>query len=288
MRQHLRSRASAVCAALVATTVLGGAGPALAGTYLEHEAVLPNPADLSKSIKQVLHSWQDGRRFKRESPLRGEVVIIDLDKKVVFGVNESRKTYWKLSTDRYQRLAMASLIVMGVQLGLDGNPIVPDPMFAATGKEALIDERWHATEMKITAALPPGVATSIWVSADVTLPNAQVVSQMRVSLADPKGPAYENLFRQWGALPGYPVQNVTTVQTPNGLVTTSETLLTFRDMPIPAGTFDVPKGFALVTDPLTELEQRMAAGGGAAAGIGAPLKPPPPPPPPPPPTQGAK
>ncbi|MBI1947209.1 MAG: hypothetical protein HYS27_16055 [Deltaproteobacteria bacterium] len=277
MRHSRCSLAGLCCVALLVGVLGGGAAPARAGTYLEHEAVLPNPADLSKSIKQVLHSWQDGRRFKRESPLRGEVVIIDLDKKAVFGVNESRKTYWKLSTERYQRLALMSLVVMGVQLGLDGNPIVPDPMFTATGNKALIDERWHAVEMKITAALPPGVSTSIWVSPDVTLPLAQLVSQMRVSLADPKGAAYETLYRQWSALPGYPVQNVTTVQTPNGLVTTSETLLTFREMKIEPSTFEVPKGFALVTDPLTELEQRMQAGGGAPAGIGAPLKPPPPP-----------
>ncbi|OGQ25778.1 MAG: hypothetical protein A2138_27470 [Deltaproteobacteria bacterium RBG_16_71_12] len=264
-------------ATLLAAAMALHAPAASAGTYLEHEAVLPNPADLSKSIKQVLHSWQDGRRFKRESPLRGEVVIIDLDKKAVFGVNESRRTYWKLSTERYQRLALMSLVVMGVQLGLDGNPVVPDPMFTPTGNKALIDERWHAQEMKITAALPPGVATSIWVSSDVSLPLAQLVSQMRVSLADPKGAAYETLYRQWSSLPGYPVQNVTTVQTPNGLVTTSETLLTFREMKIEPSVFEVPKGFALVTDPLTELEQRMQAGGGAPAGIGAPLKPPAPP-----------
>ena len=272
MRASTTPLAFLLRAVLVVAALASGAAPAHAGTYLEHEAVLPNPADLSKSIKQVLHSWQDGRRFKRESPLRGEVVIIDLDKAAVFGVNESRKTYWKLPADKYQRLALMSLVVMGVQLGLDGNPIVPDPMFAPTGKTATID-RWKAVELKISAPLPPGVSTSIWVSSDVSLPLTQLVSQMRVSLGDPKGAAYEGLFRQWGALPGYPVQNVTTVQTPNGLVTTSETLLSFREMPIAPSVFEVPKGFALVTDPLTELEQRMAAGGGAPAGIGAPLKP---------------
>lgn len=266
-----------VCAALVGASLVGGAAPARAGTYLEHEAVLPNPADLTKSIKQTLHSWQDGRRFKRESPLRGEVVIIDLEKNKVFGVNAAKKSYWQLSTDKYQRLALMSLVVMGIHMAPDGTPVVPDPMFAPTGKNATID-RWKVQEMKIAAALPPGVTTSIWVSSDVSLPLSQLVSQMRISLGDPKGPAYEALYRQWGALPGYPVQNVTTVQTPNGTVTTSETLLTFREMAIPASEFEVPKGYALVTDPLTELEQRMMAGGGAA-GIGAPLKAPPPPPP---------
>lgn len=276
---HARTNPLAVVVRVVvfAAAVAGGASPARAGTYLEHEAVLPNPADLTKSIKQVLHSWQDGRRFKRESPLRGEVVIIDLDKNAVFGVNAARKTYWKLPADKYQRLALMSLVVMGIKLGADGTPEVPDPMFAPTGRSATID-RWHAQELKISAQLPPGVSTSIWVSPDVTLPLTQLVAQMRVSLGDPKGAAYEGLFRQWGALPGYPVQNVTTVQTPNGLVTTSETLLSFREMPIAPSEFEVPKGFALVTDPLTELEQKMMAGGGAPAGIGAPLKSAPPPP----------
>lgn len=261
-----------LCATLACASLLGGA-PARAGTYMEHEAVLPNPADLSKSIKQTLHSWQDGRRFKRESPLRGEVVIIDLDKGKVFGVNPAKKSYWQLPADKYQTLALMSLVVMGIRMGPDGAPVVPDPLFAPTKKTAKID-RWQAEEIKIAAALPPGVTTSIWVSKDVSLPLTQLVSQMRVSLGDPKGEAYEALFRQWGALPGYPVQNVTTVQTPNGVVTTSETLLAFREMAIPASEFEVPKGYALVTDPLTELEQRVMMGGGAA-GIGAPLKAPP-------------
>lgn len=270
MRLSSKALTSLLCAVLFGATLVGSA-PAEAGVYMEHEAVLPNPADLSKSIKQTLHSWQDGRRFKRESPLRGEVVIIDLDKGKVFGVNAARKSYWQLSADKYQKLALMSLIVMGIHLQPDGTPVVPDPMFAPTERKATID-RWQAEEIKITAPLPPGVATSIWVSKDVSMPLTQLVSQMRVSLGDPKGAAYEALFRQWGALPGYPVQNVTTVQTPNGTVTTSETLLAFREVTIPASEFEVPKGYALVTDPLTELEQKVMAGQGPA-GIGAPLKP---------------
>ncbi|MCC7109068.1 MAG: hypothetical protein IT382_07265, partial [Deltaproteobacteria bacterium] len=71
MRLSSKAPTSLLCAVLLGATLVGST-PADAGVYMEHEAVLPNPADLSKSIKQTLHSWQDGRRFKRESPLRGE------------------------------------------------------------------------------------------------------------------------------------------------------------------------------------------------------------------------
>lgn len=240
-----------------------------AGLYLEHEAVLPNPADMTKSIKQTLHTWHDGKRFKRESPLRNETVIIDLEKGEVYGLNTQKKTYWKLPAAKYQQLALLSLVVMGVKLGPDGQPQVPDPMFAETGQTAIIEGR-KASEVKIAAQLPAGVATTIWVSKDIGIPLSQLIEQMKVSLGNPTGPAFDQLYAQWASLKGYPVQNVTTIQMNNQKITTSETLLTYREMAIPASEFAVPKGFALVTDPITELE-KAAAAMQPAAGIGAPL-----------------
>jgi len=245
------------------------ATPAQAGMYLEHEAVLPNPVDMTKSIKQTLHSWHEGKRFKRESPMRGETVIIDLVKREVYGVNDQKKTYWKMGADKYQQLALLSLVVMGVKLGPDGMPIVPDPLFVETKQTATIEGR-KSFEVKIAGALPPGVTTSIWVSKEVPVEVDTIVAQMRISLGDPKGAGYEALFHQWGSLPGYPVQNVTTIRGPQGLITTSETLLTFREMKIPDSEFAVPKGYALIADPLSELEKAAAAQAGPA-GIGAPL-----------------
>lgn len=244
-----------------------------AGWYLEHEAVLPNPADMTKSIKQELHTWHEGKKFKRESPLRNETVVIDLDKGEVYGINATKKTYWKLPTAKYQQLAVLSLIVMGVKPGADGMPIVPDPMFSETGATATIEGR-KAFEVKVAAQLPPGVTTSLWLSKDVPVGTDQLVEQMRLSLGNPTGAAFDALFRQWGSLKGYPVQNVTTIKMPNNqTITTSETLLTFREMKIPASEFAVPKGFALVTDPITELERAAAQMQQAqpAVGIGAPL-----------------
>jgi len=260
-------RTPALLVFALATTLSTSAS---AGYYLEHEAVLPNPADMSKSIKQTLHSWHEGKRFKRESPLRNEVVIIDLEKREVYGVNAAKKTYWKMPADKYQQLALLSLVVMGIQIDpATRTPRVPDPLFSETKQTATIEGR-KAFEVKITAPLPPGVQTSIWVSPDVPIDTKQLVAQMRVSLGDPKGEAFETLFRQWGSLRGYPVQNVTTIDAPQGRIVTSETLLTAREQKIDPKEFEVPKGFALVVDPLTELEQKASQM--APVGIGAPLK----------------
>jgi hypothetical protein len=252
---------------VVAAVVLSVALPVRAGYYLEHEAILPNPADLKKTIKQTLHTWHDGRRFKRESPLLGETIIIDLEKREVYGFNPQKKTYWKMPAERYQKLALVSLVVLGITVSADGQPVVPDPLFAETKQEATIEGR-KAYEVKIAAQLPPGVQTSIWVSPDVPISTRQLVEQMKVSLGNPQGPAFEQLFAQWGGLRGYPVQNVTTIQTAQGMVTTSETLLTVLEKKMDKAEFEVPKGLALVRDPLTELEQRAQQ----PAGIGAPLK----------------
>lgn len=237
---------------------------------MEHEAVLPNPVTL-QPIKQTIRSWRDGKKYKRENPMRNETVIVDLDKREVTGISTTNKTYWKLSADKYQQLAMVSLIVMGVSASADGRLSVPDPMFIKSNETATID-RWKAYRVDVAGKLPPGVSTTIWLSEDVKLPMDDLIEQLRVSLGDPKTPELEPLFLQWKALKGYPVQTVTTIKTPQAEVVTSETLLTYREVKIPASEFQVPKGFVLITDPITELEQQAARRQGPA-GIGAPLRP---------------
>jgi hypothetical protein len=264
-------RASVASLVVVALTLsLTGAEPAFAGIYMEHEAVLPNPVTL-QPIKQTIRSWRDGKKYKRENPMRNETVVVDLDKREVIGISMTNKTYWKLSADKYQQLALVSLIVMGVSATPEGRLVVPDPMFVKSGETATID-RWKAYRVDVVGQLPPGVSTSVWLSEDVKLSMDVLVDQLRVSLGDPKTPELEPLFSQWKALKGYPVQTVTTIKTAQAEVVTSETLLTYRELKIPAAEFQVPKGYALVTDPITELEQQAARRQGPA-GIGAPLKP---------------
>src|SRR5262249_38808634 len=108
------TRSPAVLVAAVAALVV--ASSAHAAVCMDHEAVLPNPADITKSVKQTLQSCQQGKRYKRDSPLRNETVIIDLEKGEVYGVNGAKRTYWKMKADKYQQLAVVSLVVMGVQV----------------------------------------------------------------------------------------------------------------------------------------------------------------------------
>ncbi|MDP2344832.1 MAG: hypothetical protein Q8O67_28050 [Deltaproteobacteria bacterium] len=244
-------------------------GLARAGYFMEHEAILPNPATL-QPIKSSVKSWHEGKRFKRETPMRNEVVIIDLESRVVTGINPTAKTYWKLPADRYRQLALLSLIVMGIQPKPDGSIDVPDPLFVATGQKAVIEGR-NAYQVKVQGKLPQGVETEVWLSEEVPLTTEKLVDELRLALGDPKDPSYELFFNQWRELKGYPIQNVTTIMTPKGRVTTSETLLTFREMKIDASEFTVPKGYALTEDPITMME-RMAAAMKGPVGVGAPLK----------------
>lgn len=265
-------RMSSSMVSLAVAFVLAGswAPPALAGIYLEHEAVLPNPVTF-QPIKQTIRSWREGRKYKRENPMRNETVVVDLEKREVIGISMTNKTYWKLPAEKYQQLALVSLIVMGVSATADGKLVVPEPLFVKTGETATID-RWNAYRVDVAGKLPQGVSTSVWLSEDVRIPMDSLVDQLRVSLGDPKTPELESLFRQWKDLKGYPVQTVTTIKTAQMEVVTSETLLSYAEKKIPASEFEVPKGYVLVTDPITELEQQAARRQGPV-GIGAPLKP---------------
>lgn len=246
-----------------------GADAAVAGYYLEKEAVFPHPQTF-QPVRALIRSWYDGKRFKRESPLRDEVVIIDLERREVVGINDTKRTYWKLSAERYRQMTLMSLLVLGVSPTPDGGVVVPDPLFVPTGQTAEIAGR-KASEYKVNGALPPGVSTSAWLSREVPIPISRVVDELRLALGDPKHPSYEKLFEQWSRLSGYPVQTVTTVQMPSGTVITSETLLLYREEDIPPEVFEVPKGYALTVDPITEAEQMAQKAASSPAGIGAPL-----------------
>lgn len=244
------------------------ASQALAGFYMEHEAVLPNPVTY-QPMKATVRSWHEGKRFKRENPMRNEVVIIDLEKREVIGINPAAKTFWRLPAERYRQLALVSLVVMGVQPKADGSIDVPDPLFVPTGTVAEIEGR-TAYQVKVQGKMPPGVQTEVWLSEEIPLTTEKLIGELRLALGDPKDPSFERFFQQWRNLKGYPIQNVTTVQTPKGQVVSSETLLTFREMKIDAAEFAIPKGYTLTEDPIAMME-RMAAKAAGPAGINAPL-----------------
>lgn len=267
---RIRSVALVVIAAVFAPLLASEA--AHAGYYMEHEAVLPNPQTM-QPMRATIRSWHEGRRFKRQSPMRNEFVVIDLDKREVVGINEDTRTYWKMPSDKYRQIALMSLMVMGVKPTPDGGITVPEGLFKTSGQKGEIAGR-KAYEVQVSGALPPGVATSFWLSKDVPIPISKMVDELKMMLGNPSEPGYQSLFKQWAALDGYPVQSVTTIRMPQGgTITTSETLLVYREEKIPANVFEVPKGYALTTDPLTQAEEAMrkAMESRPPAGIGAPL-----------------
>jgi hypothetical protein len=256
---------------LAATFAMHVAVPASAGYYMEHEAVLPNPQTMEPT-RATIRSWHDGNRYKRESPLRSEFVIIDFTKGEVIGINDEERSYWKMPAEKYRQIALMSLLAMGVQPKPDGDLAVPDGLFVPTGQKGEIAGR-KAYEVRIAGALPQGMTTTVWLSKEVPLPITKMINELKMALGDPKQEGYAKLFSQWSTLEGYPVQSITAIQTPRGRIVTSETLLTYREEAIPPATFDAPKGYSLTIDPITQAEQAMmkASQERLPAGIGAPL-----------------
>lgn len=248
---------STIASVLPVLTVLAAA-PVSAGYYLEHETIMPDPVTKEMTTHTV-RSWHEGKRFKRENPMRNETVIIDLERNEVYGLNKTNKTYWKVTPEKYKQLAIVTLLVMGVQVTPQGGIMVPDNMLSPTGKVQTIEGK-ESYEVKVNnTSLPQAqgmtMSTSFWLSRDVKIPIEKMIDELRIALNNPKGEQYQRLFDQWRDLDGYPVQSVTTVTTPQGTMVTKETLKTYKRKKIPASEFTVPKGYKKTVDPITQLEQ---------------------------------
>jgi hypothetical protein len=254
---------------VVLVSLLWDSVRAQAGYYLEQELVVPNPVTF-QPIRSTVRSWHEGKRSKREDPARNEMVVLDLETRTVIGLNSSARTYWKLPAERYRQLALASLVVLGVRPQADGTLEVPETLFVPTGLKATVAGR-EATQVKVKGSLPPGIETELWLSESVPLTTETIVIDLRLALGDPQHPSFERFFAQWRSLKGYPIQTVTTVTTPKGRVVTSETLLRFVPQTIDPSEFDVPAGYTLTEDPITQKERVMQNQIGPI-GIDAPLR----------------
>lgn len=263
-------RVFAVFAALVVVTASSLASPAAhAGYYMEQEMVISNP-QTGAPIKGTIKTWREGDHFKKTGGPTNEVVLLDMKKKEVVGVNDAAKTYWKMSTARYAQIAALALVAMGVVPKADGSFDVPDPMFVPTGETAVIEGK-KVRKVKIAAQLPQGLETELWIGDDLPINSDTMIEELKLVLGDPKGASYQALFAQLATLKGYPVQQVTSALTAKGRLMSSQTLLTYREMKVDASEFVVPKGYTLTEDPITMME-RMAAAQRGSVGVGAPLK----------------
>lgn len=262
----MRSFAALVALVVVVSSVSVGAR---AGYYMEQEMVISNP-QTGAPIKGTIKTWREGDHFKKTGGPTNEVVLLDMKKKEVVGINDAAKTYWKMSTTRYAQIAALALVAMGVVPKADGSFDVPDPMFISTGETAVIEGK-KARKVKIAAQLPQGLETELWIGDDLPINSETMIEELKLVLGDPKGGSYQALFAQLETLKGYPVQQVTSAVTAKGRLMSSQTLLTYREMNVDAAEFAVPKGYTLTEDPITMME-RMAAAQRGSVGVGAPLK----------------
>jgi hypothetical protein len=243
---------------------------ARAGTYLEHEKVFPNPVTL-KSMTAKVRTWRDGDMMRREDPLTGNILILDLKKGQIKGYSKRDRTYWVVDEKAFRATVNQSLVLLGAKPLPNGDIEVPPGIFKPTGKKATIAGR-KAYEVAVTAALPPGQSASYWFSEEVPSSMEEMVSDLRAALGNPSGAGFEKLFSQWRALQGYPVQQVTVIQTASGAIIHSETLLKYEKQKVDPTLFKVPAGFKKIEDPMARLsgatQSRIQP---AVPGIDAPL-----------------
>ncbi|MCP4499984.1 MAG: hypothetical protein GY822_08495 [Deltaproteobacteria bacterium] len=262
---------------IFALTLFLHSSDALAGYYVEHEMVIPNPVAMQpqgagqpKTLITKIHSWHDGNKLRKETEAQHETIIINLENGMVYGMNSEKKTYWEATTVRYRTISLMPLMVFGVKIQDDGSVLVPGNLFVPTGQVATVNGR-KSFELRLNAALPTGMTTSVWCSQEIKMPVKKVADELRIALGDPKKPGFSKLFRQWERLDGYPVQTVTTVPTAQGPLITSETLISYKELKINPSMFSVPKDYTKVVDPITQMEQMQKRMREQAAGIQRPL-----------------
>jgi hypothetical protein len=250
-----------------------------AGYYTQTELVVPNPVT-RKPMKAQVELWREGMRMKQTAPMGDGIIILDLQKREAVGMEPSKKQYWKMPFDRYQKIAQTQLVGLGIVPDANGKYVVPARMFEKTGQTATVEGRpAYETKAKASIQLPPQMVApggptaietsiSVWLSEGLPLTTEDRAAELRLQLGDPKSAEFAALSGQLSVFKGYPVQTTSTVKTPQGDIQSSTTLLQYRELTVPAAEFEVPKGYTLVDDPMIQLERAMQT----PAGIGAPLQ----------------
>lgn len=268
--------------ALFASALCSLPATALAGTYIEESSAISAGG---QNQSATIRTWVEADMVRTDDPRSGLIMLLNMKKPSVTGVQPSQKTWWQLPPAAVAEFGQSTLIAYGIKRGPDGQVVVPAKLFERTGQKKPLKIRVPAgggkdKEIEV-------VAEEVKVNIDLSGMNAnpQMQAQMQgfksvmwvanVPGYDPaiqrnrtlmwigSGPESDAFVKQWESLGGVPVITEMTLPSPQGMVTMTTTLQKVAPQKMRPEDLSVPKAFTQVEDPLTKMKRDQRGAGGA-------------------------
>ena len=202
----------------------------------------------------LVKMWVSGDKFRREQGDSLDITIGRLDKGLFWIISPEEKNYSVIDLETMRQIARFTLLMMGAQIGDDGEISIPDDLYVRTGEHKTVGA-WNAEKVGLNekysgAGMMDGFA--MWVSSDCGAPPELYADMMRNVFGDPNG-ELKKIFKLWEELNGYPVMIETSIM---GMTNTTVTSKIEKFDP-PEEYFQLPQGLTEVVNPMKEAFDRM-------------------------------
>jgi hypothetical protein len=180
----------------------------------------------AKDSETIQHIWITRDKMRLEDSAEMEVIIVRLDRNLVWIISLEYSTYQEMSLYDFREMMDDMRAMIG---GIRGEVNI-----RKTGNWKKI-RGWNCNEVSITERGRPEARISMWLTNDVQLPRGEYEKYIEVFGAQFYGP---NLIERLKTLSGYPIIS----HTWTGWGIWVNEVITIKTYPIPWRVFELPRG----------------------------------------------
>lgn len=174
--------------------------------------------------------WITKDMMRSEDVGSKQVMIVRLDKNLIWMIDLERKTYRELTIDEFkQMMGMARAMMRGEKAEVE---------LTETGKKMKI-KGWNCYEVRLTMKGGTNMETSMWLTKDIAIPWEEYQKYMELFGGQFYGP---KVMEKWKNLRGYPIRSHGKMNMMGMEMETETEVMTVRTTPIPKSVFELPPG----------------------------------------------
>jgi hypothetical protein len=184
------------------------------------------------STEGIQRIWIAKDMIRTEDAETQQVMIVRLDKNIMWMIDLNRKVYQEITIDQFKQ--MMGMMRAGHGGIMRGGREEGEVEVKETGNRMKI-KGWNCYEVLITVRGRASMEISMWLTRDVEVPWEEYEKFMEVFGIQMYSP---EVIERWKSLRGYPIRSHTQV----GTMEFVNEVITLKTSPIPKAVFELPPG----------------------------------------------